>query len=105
MIGNIFAQKPFSFGESKTWAESAAVTAVEQSVAVPGVKVGDIVLVQKPTHQSGLAVGGVARCDADGTLKVMFINPTAGALTATAEESYTGCILRPELPLQPNATV
>jgi len=105
-VGNVFAMKTFSFGSGKTWAATDTVTAVEQSVSAPGVKTTDLILVQKPAHQSGLSYNPMARCDADGTIKILFINPTAGNLTATAEESWSGVILRSEQPLiADNATI
>jgi hypothetical protein len=66
---------------SCTPAESAAVTAVAQTFTVPGVKVGDVVLVTPPSNASSVSVGGAWASAAD-TVSVQFINPTAGNLTA-----------------------
>lgn len=105
MVGNIFAQKAFTFGTDKTWSEVATITTAEQSVNAPGVKVGDFVLVTAPTHQAGLAHASTARVDADGVLKIKFINPTAAGITPTAALEWRGLLFRPELPLSNNASI
>ena len=103
-IGNVFAIHPFKFGESKTWAEVATITTAEQTVEVPGLRVGDFVHVEKPTEQAGLGIGNV-RVSAANTLAIQFINPTAAGITPTASEAWRGVLMRPELPLQTNANI
>ncbi len=104
MIGNLKAVKRFTFGTDKTWSASDTITATEQSVNAPGTIAGRFYLIQKPTYQVGLSYNPVARCDSDGVLKVQFINPTAGGLTATAAEAWVGVCLDLELdPSQTNA--
>ena len=105
MIGNIISTIAVKFGESKTWAETATITTAEQTVSCPGAKVGDIVIVTKPTHQAGLGYVATARVATDDNLTIKFTNPTAGGLTATADEAWSALICRPELPLQTNATI
>lgn len=103
-IDNLIAIKAFSFGTGKTWAEVATVTTSAQTVTVPGLEVGDMVLVEKPTEQTGLSVVG-SRVSAKDTLTVIFMNPTAGGLTPTAEEAYKGIVFKPVLPVDSNATI
>lgn len=70
-------------------ASAGAATATEQNVTVPGVSVGDIVLmVWKGTSQAGLALGN-SKVTAANTVAVPFINPTAGAILPTASDTYT----------------
>jgi hypothetical protein len=97
-VGNLFAVSAFTFGTGKTWAETATVTTAAQTVSVPGLLVGDIVTVVKPTEQAGLGVCGT-RVSAADTLTIIFNNPTAAGITATAEEEWTGLLFRPESPL------
>lgn len=96
MLGNLLHGKAFTFGSAKTWAEVATVTTAEQTVDAPGLRVGDLVLISKPTHQAGLAVESLARVAVKDQLTVKFINPTAGGLTPTASEVYKGIAFRPE---------
>lgn len=96
MLGNLLHGKAFTFGAGKTWAEVATVTTAEQTVDAPGVRVGDLVLVQKPTHQAGLAVESLARVAANDQLTIKFINPTAGGVTPTAGETWKALAFRPE---------
>lgn len=78
-------------------AQVNTVTAVEQTFTVPGLQLGDLVAVFKPTVQSGLAVVG-ARVTAANTIGIQFINPTAGNITPTAGEVYTIKVVRSENP-------
>ena len=96
MLGNLLHGKAFTFGSGKTWAEVATITTAVQTVAAPGVRVGDLVLVLKPTHQAGLSVESLARVAANDVLTVKFNNPTASGVTPTASETYTGLVFRPE---------
>jgi len=65
----------------------AANTAVEQTFAVPGVAVGDVVFVNKPAQQTGLGVAG-CRVSAANTLAITFVNATASPIVPTAGETY-----------------
>lgn len=74
----------------------SGATGAEQTFTVSGLKTTDIILsVSKPTVQTGLAVTN-ARVSAADTLALQFSNCTAATLTATAGETYTIAILRPE---------
>jgi hypothetical protein len=66
----------------------------EQTFTVPGLKVGDFVEIQKPTHTSGVTFGNV-RVSAANTMAIQFINPTTGSVTPTAEQ-YLVFWFRPE---------
>lgn len=104
MLGNLLHGKGFVFGEGKTWSSVATITTAVQTVDAPGVEVGDIVLVTKPTHQAGLAAESVTRVTVNGQLSIKFINPTAGGITPTAEEKWTAIVFRPENSLSTNAS-
>lgn len=54
---------------------------------------GDVVFINKPTSQAGLAVGN-ARFSASNSLGITFGNATGTAITPTASEIYGGVILR-----------
>lgn len=60
----------------------------EQLFAVPGVKLGDFVGVNKPSSQAGLGVGG-SRASANGQIGLSFTNDTASPITPTPGEVYT----------------
>jgi hypothetical protein len=105
MIGNIHSMKAFTFGTDKTWAEVATITTAEQTVNAPGVKVGDFVHIEAPTHQAGLDYNPAARVASDGVLTVKFSNPTAAGITPTAALAWRGLLFRPELPLTNSATI
>jgi hypothetical protein len=72
-----------------------AATSNEQTFTVPGLRVGDMVCVSKPTTQAGLGIAG-ARVSAANTLAITFINATAGGLTPTASEVYLVFWARPD---------
>lgn len=73
----------------------ATITTAEQTVTVPGVRAGDIVLsVNKPTPTVGVGIAG-ARVSADNTIAVTFVNPTAGSVNPGAEV-YTFVWATPE---------
>lgn len=103
LLGNLIHGKAFKFGEGKTWASVATITTAEQSVSAPGVEVGDIVIVTKPTHQAGLDYVATARVDSNNSLKIKFSNPTVEGITPTAGEAWSGLVFRPELPLLTDA--
>lgn len=71
----------------------AAATTAEQTFTIPGLAVGDSVVVTKPTAQAGLGLSG-ARVSAPNTLAINFVNPTAAAITPTAAELYEVAVIR-----------
>jgi predicted metalloprotease with PDZ domain len=73
----------------------ATITTAEQTVTVPGVKLGDVVFVSKPTLTAGLGIAG-ARVSADDTVAITFVNPTAAGVNA-GSEVYTILSVRPEV--------
>jgi len=86
----------FALKFSVAWspAEVAAATSAEQNVTVTGVKVGDVIHVNKPTAQAGLGVVG-ARVSAADTVSVTFGNFTAATpITPTASETYSFLVVR-----------
>lgn len=84
------------FGADKTWSETATITTAEQTATLKGLKTTDLIIgVTKPTAQAGLGIVGW-RVSAADTIAITFVNPTAGGVTATALETYTAFIFRPE---------
>lgn len=65
----------------------AANTSVEQQFAVTGVRVGDLLQVNKPTAQAGLDIGG-CRIVSNNVIGITFLNDTASPITPTASEVY-----------------
>jgi hypothetical protein len=65
----------------------AAGSIVEQQFSVTGVRAGELVIVNKPTHQNGMAILGM-RAVSEGVLGLTFANPTAATVTPTAAQSY-----------------
>lgn len=74
-------------------ASVAANATAEQTVTVPGLEVGMVVVVNKPSHSSGLIVGN-ARVSAADTLAVTFANIT-GSPIDPAEETWSLAAWRP----------
>lgn len=68
-------------------------TASEQTFTVPGLKVGDFVMVNKPST-SGIAIGH-CRASAANTLAINFVNATAATVDPVAE-TYLVFWFRPE---------
>lgn len=65
----------------------ATIIANEEAFAVPGLRVGDVVVGGGPQYDLTTAVlAGNMRVSADDTLSVSFVNPTAGALVPAAGE-------------------
>lgn len=62
-----------------------ATTTVERTYTVPGLQAGDIVTVNKPQLDAGLALVN-ARVSAQDTLALQFANVTAGGLSITASD-------------------
>lgn len=75
-------------------ASVAAATTVEQTITVPGVKVGDVVVVSKSDLDAGLLYG-TARVSAADTVSLQIANVTAGAIDA-ASETVVVTVIRPE---------
>lgn len=75
-------------------AEVAANTSAEEAFSVPGVAVGDVVQVNKPTAQAGLGIGN-ARVSAEDTVAITFMNATAAPITPTAAETYSFIVVKP----------
>lgn len=63
-------------------------TSAEQTFTVPGLPSGVPVIVNKPSAQNGLSIGG-SRVSAANTLAITYVNNTAATITPTAAEAYT----------------
>ena len=90
--GNIIAMSVFQI--SVDIANTPTITTAETDVTVPGLRVGDFVFVNKPSHSTGLGVVN-ARVKAADTLSIQTVNPTAGAINPAAE-TFTVLWMRPE---------
>ncbi len=66
----------------------AANSITEQLFTVTGVRVGDLIQVNKPTQQAGLDIVG-CRAAANNQVGITFMNDTSVAITPTAAEAYT----------------
>lgn len=75
-------------------ASVATITTAEDTVTVPGLRVGDVVHVNKPTATTGVGIVN-ARVSAANTLAVTWVNPTAGSVNP-ASETYTVLWFRPD---------
>lgn len=75
-------------------ASVATITTAEQTFTVNGLRVGDVVYVNKPTNTTGVGVVN-ARVSAANTLALTFVNPTAGGVDA-ASETWTVIWFRPD---------
>ncbi len=73
-------------------ASQAANDTDEDTVTVSGLRVGDFVVVSKPTHTDGIGLAD-ARVTAANTLSITWTNPTAGAVNA-GPETYTALWFR-----------
>lgn len=81
-------------GSTLTPATVATITTADVTLTSANVLVDDTVVgVQKPTLQAGLGVVA-SRVSAANTLKITFVNPTAGTLTPTASENYVVSLYR-----------
>jgi len=74
-------------------ANIATATTNEQTFSLPGLKLGDQVIVSKPTLTAGIAVCS-ARVSAADTLAITFVT-TAVNINAPSE-TYTIVVIRPE---------
>jgi hypothetical protein len=72
----------------------AANTTAEQTLTVPGLKLGDIVIVSKPTATAGVGIVNV-RVSAADTLATTWVNAT-GSSVNPGSESYILLVFRPE---------
>lgn len=70
-------------------------TTAEQTFAVGGLQLGDMVDISKPTTQGGLGIVNT-RVSAAGVLAIAFVNATAATITPTASEIYYIEVSRPE---------
>lgn len=61
-----------------------ADTTEENPVTVPGVRAGDFVAVEKPSHTTGVMYGS-CRVSADDTVQVQMVNPTASGVDPSSE--------------------
>lgn len=77
-------------------ASVAAQTSAEQIFVVPGLRVGDVVVVNKPTTTVGLTVGGF-RVSAADRLAMTMGNNTAAAINP-ASERYLITVFRNDAP-------
>jgi hypothetical protein len=95
--GNLWKVGVFSITLSP--ASVANATSAEQTFAATGIGLltTDLVVVQKPTAQAGLVMGG-SRVSAADTLAITFGNTTAATITPTASEAYKVGVFR----VQPN---
>jgi hypothetical protein len=90
--GNIVAMGVFQV--SVDIASTATITTTETDVTVPGVRPGDFVFVNKPSHSTGLGIAN-ARVKAADTVSIQAVNPTAGTINPAAE-TYIILWVRPE---------
>lgn len=79
--GNCFSISIIS--QTITPAAVLTITAVEQTFTVPGVKVGDAVVVNPPGTTAGV-IQGAARVSAANTIAIQYVNPTVGSVTPLA---------------------
>jgi len=95
--GNIWKLGVFNITLSPT--SVAPNTSAEKTFSATGIGLltTDLVIVQKPTSQAGLVMGG-SRVSAADTLAINFGNLTAATITPTASEVYTVAVFR----VQPN---
>jgi len=103
-LGNTTAIQSFTFGADKTWVATTDDNIVAQTVTVPGLKTTDVVIVRKPTQQTDLSYNPMAVVTAANTLSIQFIANGSSA-TATAEEVWTGYIIKSETPVSNNPTI
>jgi hypothetical protein len=74
-------------------ASVAANTTAEQTFAVPGLTLGGVAFVNKPTAQAGLGIVGV-RISANNQIAITFSNNTASPIVPTASETYQIGVIR-----------
>ena len=98
-VGNLW--KVGAFNITLSPGVVAPNTSAEQTFAATGIGLltTDLVIVQKPTSQAGLVLGG-SRVSAADQLAINFGNLTAATITPTASQVYTVGVFR----VQPNWT-
>jgi hypothetical protein len=98
--GNIWKEGVFSVTLSP--ASVAPNTSAEQTFSATGIGLlsTDLVVVQKPTAQAGLVLGGARPTATADQLAITFGNLTAATITPTASEVYVIGVFR----VQPNWT-
>lgn len=84
-------------------ASVATITSAEQTFTLPGLQLGDVVTVTKPTTQAGLGIVN-SRVTATNTIGITFMNTTAGPIVPTAGETYIVEFNRPTNPQLPLPT-
>lgn len=77
-------------------ASVAINTTAEQTFTLPGVRVGDVIIVNKPTLNAGLGVCN-SRVSANDQIALTFNNNTAGAIDPAAM-TYDIIVFRPDVP-------
>jgi hypothetical protein len=94
--GLVAASQLINFGVNVgTLSGVATITTSEQSATEAGIAATDVMVgMTKPTTQAGLGLVS-GRVSAAATIKVTFVNPTAGTLTPTASEVYGVTVFRP----------
>lgn len=75
------------FEVALTPASVGANTTSEQAFTVERLTTRDMVIVNKPTHQTGLGIVN-ARVSAANTLRITFMNVSGGAIVPTAETYF-----------------
>jgi hypothetical protein len=93
VLGNIVTQSVISVTLSP--ALIVLNTTAEQTFTVNGLRVGDVVSINKPTAQAGLGIVG-SRVSAANTLGITFSNNTASSITPTAAQVYKVVVSRPD---------
>lgn len=73
---------------------TATNTTQESTVTVPGVRLGDFVMVNKPSHSTGIGIVN-ARVSAADTVAITYGNFTAAGVNPAAE-TYLFCVIRPD---------
>ena len=73
----------FVYDESLTPASVGANSIAQESFSVPGARTGDVILAVSPPASLNVGVAGF-RIDADDSVELTFVNPTAGALSPTS---------------------
>ncbi len=93
--GGTVIRKLKRYTPSLTPAAVAANTTAEQTFAVTGLTVGEVVIgINKPTAQAGLGIVGW-RVSAANQLAITFSNNTAAPITPTAAETYQVLVWTP----------
>lgn len=84
-VGRVGTVTVYSSSQSPTTVNPN--TAAEQAITVTGVAVGQLIIINKPTAQAGLALAA-SRVASANTVGIMFGNDTAASITPTASEVY-----------------